>query len=115
MSVPSALAARLSRRLILVPLSALLPLLLSASAAASSLPARGAPAVAPPSGRAAVPLSASKKVSASKAAASKALKPGSQPVVLYHVNRRETLRLRLTDERGRPVPGMQRQVESFLR
>ena len=30
-------------------------------------------------------------------------------VVLYHVNRRETLRLRLYDDRGRPVRGVQRQ------
>jgi uncharacterized protein YcbK (DUF882 family) len=36
-------------------------------------------------------------------------------VVLYHVNRRETLRLRLYDERGRPVRGIQRQVDQFLR
>ena len=36
-------------------------------------------------------------------------------VVLYHVNRRETLRLRFVDERGRPVKGMQRQVDQFLR
>ena len=43
-------------------------------------------------------------------------KPSRSPtVVLYHVNRRETLRLRLVDDRGRSLTGMQRQMNQFLR
>jgi len=37
------------------------------------------------------------------------------PVELYHVNRRETMLLRLRDERGRPVRGQQKRVDRFLR
>jgi uncharacterized protein YcbK (DUF882 family) len=40
---------------------------------------------------------------------------GATPVVLYHVNHHETLRLRLADERGRPVRGLQGQMNRFLR
>ena len=36
-------------------------------------------------------------------------------MVLYHVNRRETVRLRLYDDRGRPVRGCSRQMNQFLR
>jgi uncharacterized protein YcbK (DUF882 family) len=41
--------------------------------------------------------------------------PKNGPVVLYHVNRRETMALRLRDGRGRPVKGMQRRFDHFLR
>jgi uncharacterized protein YcbK (DUF882 family) len=37
------------------------------------------------------------------------------PVVLYAVNRRETMALRLRDGKGRPVKGMQRRFDHFLR
>jgi uncharacterized protein YcbK (DUF882 family) len=37
------------------------------------------------------------------------------PVILYHVNHRETLRLRLADDRGKPVRGLQGQMNRFLR
>ena len=36
-------------------------------------------------------------------------------VVLYHVNRKETLRLRLQDDKGRPVRGVRQSVDRFLR
>jgi uncharacterized protein YcbK (DUF882 family) len=36
-------------------------------------------------------------------------------VELYHVNRRETLRLRLQDENGRPVSGLSKRINNFLR
>ena len=36
-------------------------------------------------------------------------------MVLYHVNRRETMALRLRDGKGRPVKGMQRRFDHFLR
>ncbi len=37
------------------------------------------------------------------------------PVVLFHVNHRETIRLRMADEKGRPPRGVQGQVNRFLR
>src|SRR6185312_7545763 len=37
------------------------------------------------------------------------------PVVLYAVNQRETLPLKLRDEHGRPVKGLQRRFDHFLR
>jgi uncharacterized protein YcbK (DUF882 family) len=78
----------------------------AAPAGAVSLPGTGKPAAARPARTGAV--------KAGKPAV-KAAPKGSQPVVLYHVNRRETLRLRLADDKGRPVRGMQRQVDQFLR
>lgn len=63
---------------------------------------------------------ATAKAPAAKAKASAAKKPARPrkpppPVVLYHVNRRETLTLRLRDDRGRPIPGMARRLNRFLR
>ena len=48
-----------------------------------------------------------------KTATKKAPKNG--PVVLYHVNRRDTMALRLRDAHGRPVKGMQKRFDHFLR
>jgi uncharacterized protein YcbK (DUF882 family) len=48
-----------------------------------------------------------------KPASRKAAKNG--PVVLYAVNRRETMALRLRDGQGRPVKGLQRRFDRFLR
>ena len=91
-----------------VLMSKLLPrLTLSALALAASL------ALAP--GRAA----AAPKVAAPPKSArpSKRAKPAPKnaPVVLYQVNRRETMALRLRDAKGRPVKGMQRRFDHFLR
>jgi uncharacterized protein YcbK (DUF882 family) len=41
--------------------------------------------------------------------------PKNAPVVLYQINRRETMALRLRDGKGRPVKGMQRRFDHFLR
>jgi uncharacterized protein YcbK (DUF882 family) len=41
--------------------------------------------------------------------------PKNAPVVLYAINRREAMALKLRDSRGRPVKGMQRQFDHFLR
>jgi uncharacterized protein YcbK (DUF882 family) len=46
---------------------------------------------------------------------SKTKAPKNAPVVLYHVNRRETMALRLRDGHGRPVKGMQKRFDHFLR
>jgi uncharacterized protein YcbK (DUF882 family) len=77
----------------------------AAPALAASLPGAGKPAAA-----------ARPRTGVVKPAA----RPGKggrvAPVVtLYHVNRKETLRLRFADDKGRPVKGMQRQVDHFLR
>jgi uncharacterized protein YcbK (DUF882 family) len=59
------------------------------------------------------------------AAAAAATKPGkaskppkppkNAPVVLYHVNHKETLSLRLRDAQGKPVKGIQKRFDKFLR
>ena len=54
-----------------------------------------------------------KTVTASKKKAPKLPKNG--PIVLYAVNRRETMALRLRDAQGRPVKGLQRRFDRFLR
>ena len=41
--------------------------------------------------------------------------PKNGPVVLYQVNRRDTMALRLRDAHGRPVKGMQKRFDRFLR
>lgn len=48
------------------------------------------------------------------AAKAKAKRVALPPVTLFHVNHRETIRLRL-DERGRPARGLQRQLDNFFR
>ena len=48
-----------------------------------------------------------------KKAGKKAAK--NAPVVLYAVNRKETMSLRLRDNEGRPVKGLQRRFDRFLR
>jgi uncharacterized protein YcbK (DUF882 family) len=47
------------------------------------------------------------------AAAKRKLRPPT--VVLFHVNRRETLKLRFVDENGRPVGGLARKLVQFFR
>lgn len=54
------------------------------------------------------PLSRATKKSAKKV-------PKNAPVVLYQINRRETMALRLRDGKGRPVKGVQRRFDHFLR
>jgi uncharacterized protein YcbK (DUF882 family) len=77
--------------------------------------AREARAASLPGGGVTNKATASK--AAAKPAAGKSTKPANRypTVVLYHVNRRETLRLRLYDDRGRPVRGVQGQINQFLR
>jgi uncharacterized protein YcbK (DUF882 family) len=41
--------------------------------------------------------------------------PKNAPITLYHVNRREVMALRLRDQQGRPVKGLQRRFDRFLR
>jgi uncharacterized protein YcbK (DUF882 family) len=87
-------------------LSLLISLALPGGATAASLPT-GAP------------VRAAEKAERLKAkggkAGAKIAKPRSPTVVLYHVNRKETLRLRLNDDRGRPVRGIRGAVDRFLR
>jgi uncharacterized protein YcbK (DUF882 family) len=42
-------------------------------------------------------------------------RPKNQAVVLYHVNRNETMSLRLRDAQGKPIKGLQRRFDRFLR
>ncbi len=41
--------------------------------------------------------------------------PRNPPVQLFHVNTRETLKLRFADERGRPIRGWQKRFQRFMR
>jgi uncharacterized protein YcbK (DUF882 family) len=61
-----------------------------------------------PALRAARPASKGNKKNAKKV-------PKNAPVVLYQINRRETMALRLRDGKGRPVKGVQRRFDHFLR
>jgi uncharacterized protein YcbK (DUF882 family) len=70
--------------------------------------ARASTAKPPSSLRAARPASKASKKNAKKV-------PKNAPVVLYQINRRETMALRLRDGKGRPVKGMQRRFDHFLR
>jgi uncharacterized protein YcbK (DUF882 family) len=60
------------------------------------------------------PLSGSKAV-APKGKGGAAKKTRWPTVVLYHINRRETFPLRIADEKGRPVKGLQKRVDRFFR
>jgi uncharacterized protein YcbK (DUF882 family) len=85
-----------------VCLIALVGVGVNATAAAASLPTGGAVAKRPPV--------------STRAPARKGTPRGPAPaVMLYHVNHRETMRLRFADERGRPIKGFQRQFDRFLR
>src|SRR5580704_4413166 len=81
-----------------------------------------APVAAPSATPGAVAQAGAKKTAtagqkAPKKAPGNALKkaPKNGPVTLYHVNRRETMALRLRDAHGRPVKGMQKRFDHFLR
>jgi uncharacterized protein YcbK (DUF882 family) len=45
----------------------------------------------------------------------KATRPRTSTVVLYHLNRRDTMTLRLRDAQGKPVKGQQKRFDRFLR
>jgi uncharacterized protein YcbK (DUF882 family) len=62
--------------------------------------------------RAALAPAPAKSAAKAKAKA-KVKKPTS--VVLYHLNRKETMTLRLRDTQGRPVKGLQKRMDRFLR
>jgi uncharacterized protein YcbK (DUF882 family) len=79
--------------------------LLAPRASASATPGAAAQA----SGKKTAKVSQKAPPKASKKA------PKNGPVTLYHVNRRETMALRLRDAHGRPVKGMQKRFDHFLR
>jgi uncharacterized protein YcbK (DUF882 family) len=78
---------------------------------AATSPAPGVPQVASP----AAPEKTAKKAAKTARPTKQKKAPKNGPVVLYHVNRRETMALRLRDARGRQVPGMQKRFDHFLR
>ncbi|MFL5305730.1 MAG: YcbK family protein [Polyangia bacterium] len=55
------------------------------------------------------------RTGAKPAKVAKAKVPKNAPVVLYHVNWRETMPLKLRDAHGRPVKGLQRRFDHLLR
>jgi uncharacterized protein YcbK (DUF882 family) len=73
----------------------------------TSLPA-GAKAAAEPGAPA-------RATAAKGARAARPSRPRSTIVELYHVNRHETMQLRLRDEQGRSVRGVQKRFDRFLR
>jgi uncharacterized protein YcbK (DUF882 family) len=75
-------------------------------------------AFAQPSKPAAKPVvtkSATKSGGTKTAAKSAKKPPKNAPVLLVHINRHEEMPLRLRDGQGRPVKGLQRRFERFLR
>lgn len=101
-------------RLSLVALFGLAPALTWAQAAPEAK-ASAAPATAPAE-RAPPPAATTKSVKPKAGKASKGAKAAKNPtVVLYHVNRHETMSLRLRDAQGKPVKGLQKKFNRFLR
>src|SRR4051794_13837891 len=108
--------------LFLAPLSALSPTAASASdagmmkapAPAPATAAATVPAPAPPKAAAKTPNTAKPTAQAPKTP-KKPKAPKNPPVVLYTVNHKETLSLRLRDAQGKPVKGNQRRFDRFLR
>ena len=90
--------------------------LTSESARAASLPGgtAGTRPATTPSTKPALKMRTPAATAGKKSGARKTA-PRSPTVVLYHVNRKETLRLRLHDDKGRPVRGVRGAVERFLR
>jgi uncharacterized protein YcbK (DUF882 family) len=83
------------------------------SAPAKAAPAKAAPAKAAPAK--AAPARSRAPYPRAGIAAARMKKPRWPTVELYHVNRRETLRVRIADDRGRPIKGLQKRVDLFLR
>jgi uncharacterized protein YcbK (DUF882 family) len=83
-------------------------------ASAATAPATKRPAASTVKGTSPVSKSATRAQGTQRAKGTKKA-PKNSPVVLYHVNRRETMALRLRDTKGRPVKGMQRRFDHFLR
>jgi uncharacterized protein YcbK (DUF882 family) len=83
----------------------------SAQPAPAAAP-KPAPQAAKPSAKPAPAKSAAAKPKAGKKPPAK---PKTKTVVLYHLNRRETMTLRLRDSQGRPVKGLQKRFDRFLR
>lgn len=98
----------LFRALRFVALSALLGLL-GPNAAAVAAPTKK-PVRTPPA-----PAAKVKGARAPRGATRAKPLPRWAPVELFHINRRDTLKLRLVDERGRPVRGVDKRVSKFLR
>jgi uncharacterized protein YcbK (DUF882 family) len=95
----------------LLPLAAL-ALLLAARVPALAADA-GAAAVKPPPVAAAPKPGPGAPKAPAKRAKAKVKKPTT--VVLYHLNRHDSLTLRLRDSQGKPIKGIQRRMDRFLR
>src|SRR4051812_1168179 len=106
--------------LFLVPLSALTPTAAIAGDAGMMKPPAAAPAT--PAAAALAPAKAAAKTPSTAKPTAQAPKtpkkpkaPKNPPVVLYTVNHKETLSLRLRDAQGKPVKGNQKRFDRFLR
>src|SRR5436190_11375165 len=81
-----------------------------APAAAPAMTPIAPPVVGPPA-PAPLPLPAAPRPGGSK----RAKAPRWPTVTLFQVNRHETLRYRIADDQGRPVRGLQKRMNRFLR
>jgi uncharacterized protein YcbK (DUF882 family) len=72
-------------------------------------PVMGPPAPAP------LPVAPANTAKASKTGKRAPKAPRWPTVVLFQVNRRETLRYRVADDQGRPIRGLQKRMNRFLR
>jgi uncharacterized protein YcbK (DUF882 family) len=77
---------------------------------------RPAPAAAKAPAPAKPAAAGSKPASAKKKTPGKQKKPPRPKVIeLFHVNSKETLRLRFVDDRGKPIKGVQKRADHFFR
>lgn len=100
-------------------LAAQLAISIAASAQPAPVSAVATAKASRPASRAAVKKKPTARPSPTRASPARISRPTRvsryAPVELFHINRRETMRLRLYDERGRTIPGVQKRIERFLR
>jgi uncharacterized protein YcbK (DUF882 family) len=103
------------RRLLLAALWLALAFERPVGAAPAAIPVVIRPVAArpPAGGKPAIPPRQSAGKPTGKAA--HAARPKTTTVVLYHLNRRDTMTLRLRDAQGRPIKGQQKRFDHFLR
>jgi uncharacterized protein YcbK (DUF882 family) len=90
-----------------------LALLLAPGARANAADAGAAPR--PPAAAPKVAAQPAAKAQAPQKGAKKGKVPKTTTVVLFHLNRKETMTLRLRDAQGKPVKGVQKRMNRFLR
>jgi uncharacterized protein YcbK (DUF882 family) len=121
--VPLSPMSRLAARTILIASLALaaVPVWAGDASAPAPLPVAGpTPPATPAAAQASTTTPAPLKpkpapLTKAQKAAAKAKAAKNAPITLYHVNRKETMSLRLREANGQPVKGLQKRFNRFLR